>query len=370
VPSLDLLRAIAVLLVLGRHSPPAVTESWTVWAIVTTWVRGGWIGVDVFFVLSGFLVSGLLFREYTREKALHVGRFWLRRALRILPPAYLLLALTTAGVVRDTIVFDRRRFVGELLYLQNYVGMLWNHTWSLAVEEHFYLLLPCVLIVLARRSRPSGPPFRGIGWTFLFAAVACLVLRWSTMSSLPYLPITHLIPTHLRIDALAFGVLLSHWHHVRGDPLARAGPLARVGVGICGVALLAPMFVYTLESSPFLYVFGLTLLYLGSGLLLLSILPYPCHDPVSRALVFIGRHSYSIYLWHFPVRRALDAHLTRLAPWLSSCSCLFLYFAAAIGVGLVMAKLIELPTLALRDRLVPTSERAAPIVSLAARPAR
>src|SRR5581483_5569531 len=133
-----MLRGVAVLLVLGRHlNPPTNCPEW-LQIPLGLWQRGGWVGVDLFFVLSGFLVSGLLFQDYRQHGRLHIGRFYVRRGLKIYPGFYALLAVT-AGMI---CCFLRRplpvqRLLAEAVFLQNYLGFewgtLWNHTWSLAI---------------------------------------------------------------------------------------------------------------------------------------------------------------------------------------------------------------------------------------------
>jgi peptidoglycan/LPS O-acetylase OafA/YrhL len=152
IASLDVLRAIAVLLVLGRHLPlPGPDIAVLPARTATRWVLFGWVGVDLFFVLSGFLVGGLLFAEYRARGAVRVGRFFVRRAFKIYPAFYVFLAFLIiwgvfqefAGVAPwvDVKPLSWRNLLGETLFLQNYVGQLQGHTWSLAVEEHFYVLL-------------------------------------------------------------------------------------------------------------------------------------------------------------------------------------------------------------------------------------
>src|SRR5437870_3427941 len=165
--SLDALRAIAVLLVLGHHmAPPNPDVAFPVRAIAVVWQRAGWAGVDLFFVLSGFLVSGLLFAEWQHHGRMLALRFLVRRAFKIYPPFYLLLATTgllvwRAGNVSSDYV---RALVAEAAYVQNYREGVWNHTWSLAIEEHFYLLLPLSLLLLLRREGkdPFAPLMIGV----------------------------------------------------------------------------------------------------------------------------------------------------------------------------------------------------------------
>src|SRR5215472_2350919 len=125
IRQLDVLRGVAVVLVLGRHmgsvplDVPFVTQS-----ALHLWLHTGWIGVDLFFVLSGFLVSGLLFREYGRLGEVHAGRFLVRRGLRIYPAFYAFLLSTSIAIG----TLGNRQFFAEATFVQNYVPGLWDHT--------------------------------------------------------------------------------------------------------------------------------------------------------------------------------------------------------------------------------------------------
>ena len=125
---------------------------------IDLWARIGWLGVDLFFVLSGFLISNLLFSEYRKTERISLRTFYLRRALKLYPGFYLLLFSTVVFCAIAGRRITLRGTLGEFFFVQNYLGGLWGHTWSLAVEEHFYLILPVLLIFLAARS-PAGRPF-------------------------------------------------------------------------------------------------------------------------------------------------------------------------------------------------------------------
>ncbi len=165
---LDVLRCVAVLLVLFRHS-----------GIESRFASAGWIGVDLFFVLSGFLISGLLFNEYKQHRSINFKRFLIRRAFKIYPAFYLLMLV---GFLVDRGLFSHpaysvSQYLREALYLQNYGPVIWLHTWSLAVEEHFYVLLPVLLLFLLHFARDSEDPFHAIPAAFAIIAIACLSFR-------------------------------------------------------------------------------------------------------------------------------------------------------------------------------------------------
>ena len=350
LPQLDALRFAAVLLVLFRHLPGGGPSH------ASPLVRGGWVGVDLFFVLSGFLVSGLLFAEYRKTGRLRPLRFLTRRGWKIYPPFY---ALTTAAVLATLPRPYWWGAVHESVFLQNYLPGLWAHTWSLAIEEHFYLALALTLPLLARRGGPD--PFRGVPWAVASVAVACLALRIWTASRHPTFDVyTHLHPTHLRIDSLAFGVLLSYLSHFRPAVFSR---LARRPLAIPGALLLAPAFVLTLGTDRFLHTFGFPAFALGSGCLLLAALAAPPARPLAP-LAFLGRHSYSVYLWHLPARDWLLPALPPL-PWHAQAVS---YLVLSFGLGVLLARLIEVPALRLRDRLFPASPGSPSPAATARRP--
>ena len=209
-PGLDLLRLLAVLLVMGRHLASPAGSGQLTEGVFSPLIRGGWIGVDIFFVLSGILISALLFREYKATGSINVPRFLIRRALKIYPAYWCLLLPTIVFsflVSRNAgVELPARKIIGELLFMQNYVGRLWGHTWSLAIEEHFYIGFAVLLSV-------AGYFSRGLQWiprlcTFTF--VLCLGLRilvWQSTNEFRF--DAQVTPTHLRIDSLMAGVLLS-----------------------------------------------------------------------------------------------------------------------------------------------------------------
>jgi len=345
---------VAILLVLGRHWPHVPVASPDL--LFGSWRRGGWVGVDVFFVLSGFLVGGLFFREFARYGRLDVPRFLVRRGFKIYPAYYLLLvvsALTGMGSQTPTL----RSILCEAFYLQNYLAGHWIHTWSLAVEEHFYLVLPVVLVVLLRRGNAEAP-FRGLGVVTALVVGGCLLLRWSQAGQAPVREF--LISTHLRIDSLVWGTFVAWHYHARPEWFHGLGLPVRVGLALAGVGLLAPSFVLTLGYGDYLPTLGLTANTLGSSCLLVAVLPARFPGQVWGAVAAIGRNSYSIYLWHiavgFAVSRLCALQPTRLPPvgWIA------LYLGLSIAAGFAGTHLVELPLLRLRDRLFPSRSGALP----------
>jgi peptidoglycan/LPS O-acetylase OafA/YrhL len=358
---LDLLRVFAVLLVLGRHMwlPSA---SWPAGprAALGLWHAGGWVGVDLFFVLSGFLVSGLLFAEFRIHGRISPLRFYARRAWKIYPAYFVMLAATSVVVmVQGGEVFNMR-LAAEALFFQNYTPGLWNHTWSLAVEEHFYLVLPLVLLlVLPFRARtPSSRSIVLLGAVVAVGEIALRVataLNWDEFS-----PLRHLSPTHLRLDSLFFGVTLSYAYHFHNERFVRLLRPWRWALVAGGLLLLAPAFLFNLDRSPLLYTVGFSVLYVGSGMLMVgALLCDGRRSRVVRSIAVAGPYSYSIYLWHMPVLAVvlpwIDGVVGRPLPYLVSFA---LFMAGSLSVGVVMSKLVEVPALRLRDRWHPSRGRA------------
>lgn len=376
---LDILRTVAILLVMVHHldvgkdnlglkafaaslaRTPQDAEH--VPALVGKAIhKSGWMGVDLFFVLSGFLVSGLLFREYQQYGKVTVGRFLIRRGFKIYPPFYVFLGLTVLGIA----VATRREFQGwavlsEACFVQNYGPNLWAHTWSLAVEEHFYLLLALLILILAR-GRTSNP-FQILPFVFLVIAALALGLRIANAIAQPeFDDKTHMFPTHLRIDSLLFGVVLSYYYHFDPQKVTFIGR-SRLLLLLASLLLILPAFVIPREHF-LLPTFGLAGLYLGfGGLLLLALSVSPSSNPLLRAvgsgLAAVGRHSYSIYLWHLAVLVIGVPLLAKvIGKPLGGWGEALFYFAGSIAGGILMAKGVEFPALKIRDYYFPSRAQA------------
>ncbi len=302
--------------------------------------------MDLFFVLSGFLISGLLFREHGKHGSIHFGRFFTRRGLKIYPTFYVFLfsALTLEYWLRGNFP---ETIWPELVFLQNYFPAVFGHTWSLAVEEHFYVFLPLLLVLLLRLRTASENPFSWIPGICLACSVVGLTLRFQNEGSYA--------ATHLRMDALMFGVCLSYWHHFHRDQFV---VFCRRWFGLllfCGVLLTLPAFTLNLGKTD-LMPSGLTQIYVGCGMVVSAIVARGVPvNRLTRAVAFCGVHSYAIYLWHIPMRRwttpmteyffGSDAHNgTKLA----------VYLVSSVVVGIVSTRIVEIPSLRFRDRFFPS----------------
>lgn len=355
---LDILRALAVILVLGRHIDlyPPPTASALEW-VAELWHRGGWVGVDLFFVLSGFLISGLLFKEYNTRGRIQIGHFLLRRALKIYPPFWALMVFIIGIRIIRHQNLEWERIWAELLFFQNYWPGMWRQTWTLAVEEHFYLLSAAGIALMTRLYRDR--PFRLLPGVLVIVAVACLYLRISNSHQHAFDHMTHTFPTHLRMDSLGFGVLLAYLCQYRLRVVERIARHKILLVGI-GIMLLSPPFLNDLESSPFTYTWGYTLAYIGSAcFVLVAANSRNSARTTVKAMAYIGSHSYSIYLWHMVVEIAalnLFNQLPKTSFWW--VVYLAVYILGSLALGIFCSNCIELPIIRLRDRMFPSRSRA------------
>jgi peptidoglycan/LPS O-acetylase OafA/YrhL len=295
-------------------------------------------GVDLFFVLSGLLISGLLFAEYKSTSDLSLKRFWIRRGFKIYPAFYVFVVLTTVFVLGEK--FPIRLFLGEILFLQNYLPHIFVHTWSLAVEEHFYFALPLLLLLLIRLSRNRENPFRALPLISIIFSIGCLLLRMIATSHGGQFGIA----THHRADALFAGVALGYYQHFDADSFRQARKLWVLIVGLLiAVALLVmPIFLQ------------FTFAYIGFSCIVAWAVNQPQRSgsrSPAFAFAFIGRYSYSIYLWH-----VVAVH------WLMSVPPKWFRFPAyvctPIVLGILMSKLVEFPALKLRDKWFPRQNAA------------
>jgi peptidoglycan/LPS O-acetylase OafA/YrhL len=349
-------------LVLGRHT--SVSEVWT---------RIGWCGVDLFFVISGFLISGLLFQEYKRFGNIHLRTFWLRRGLKIYPAFYVYTLVLTLILVSKLPglpgTVPLRPLLMDVTFLSSYFQGLSGHTWSLAVEEHFYLLLPVFLMVLMKLRPKKEDPFASIPVVFLLIAIGSLWLRSVAKPAGPQDYVSYLFPTHLRLDGLFCGVMIGYLSHFKPQLLAR---VARWPLLIAGAMLLTPIYFFEIENWN-MYSWGLTCTFLGFACILVWVIHLPVKPghllawPVNL-LAPIGFYSYSIYLWHWIVIYYLRPYLrykciqtgspvawnSEMETWQWPVCVAF-----SIIVGIAMAVLVEQPVLRLRDRWFPSRTRPA-----------
>ena len=340
IPGLDGLRALSVLIVMIAHMG------------FENIVPGGF-GVTVFFFISGFLITRLLLAETALKGIVNLAKFYLRRFVRLYPAllfmiflsscAYILLGYgrpepmeLAAGVGYFTNIYQVMHRVGGTLPF-----MPWTHLWSLAVEEHFYLAFP--LLLIAFRKRPKGLVISLIG-------VIVAATLWRTYTAFAtQLPIAdyNYMMTDTRIDSLAWGCLLSVLLNIKSTlpSLHRLTGVIPTAVGFIGLVasflIRDDLFRYTLRFS----VQGLSIFLLILNLYYWPKLRFSFKILDWKPLAWIGTVSYALYLWHVPI---LDLMVRGFGDHMS-------VKAVAIVLSFAMAGLsyycVEKPFLALRRQL-------------------
>src|SRR4051795_3547959 len=343
---LDVVRGTAIMLALGWHFNKESSGNAVLDALQWPGHMFGWAGVDLFFVLSGFLMGRIVLGEHARTGGFQGRRFTVRRILKLWPVLYLFLALHA--------LFGAEPLGSYLwqnaLHLQNYAGTSLAHLWSLAVEEHFYLTLALLFPLFARRGR-SMKLLAGILAGILVAALALRV-----GGSLAGVSETRLQwRTHFRVDSLAAGVLLAvvsvRWPE-RFDRLQRLR-WAWLGVAALGTAFLATVG----KSGPVGSTLGFTVAWLTAAAVLLLVYRAGW---VARArwatapMAALGRYSYGIYIWHVFAAQLmlglLDLEWEAATPAAQAVK-----YGAAIVIGVLATALVERLVLRLRDRFLPAA---------------
>ena len=317
------------------------------------YVPGGF-GVTVFFFLSGFLITTLLRREYEQSGTISFGRFYLRRLYRIIPPLYLvlLLLLPPQGWAGDHTPPSGLAVVAQFAQLTNYYLLFVNHwvipdsvpTWSLAVEEHFYLLFPLLLLALLRRTS-----YRRCALVFGGICVVVLLWRLWLVSVLHVSSDYTFIATDTRLDSLLYGCILG----IAFNPaLDRRLPRLHVAGWAVVLVAAASLLVFSfLERSEH---FRATWRYSLQGLALMPIFfTAIAHSEwsiyrwlESRPMRYLGLISYTFYLVHLRAIRLAEYYLGG-----SQVLDALLAFAAAVAFAAAMYYLVERHLAALRRRL-------------------
>jgi peptidoglycan/LPS O-acetylase OafA/YrhL len=341
IPSLDGIRAIAVSLVFFAHSG------------FQDLVPGG-LGVTLFFVLSGYLITTLMRIERSRTGTIRFGNFYLRRLVRLMPPLFVVVAV--AGLLAAAAVIGGRFTTGGLLaalfYFGNYFAIAQDFNgfpagigvvWSLAIEEHYYLFYPPLAALLLRIGRVG----LSVG---ALSALCAIVLAWRYWlvfhgASEAYLTMA----TDTRIDAILIGCIMGLAYNPWLDRVAAPNALRDYGAAALCIAVLLATLLYRDD------VFRLTARYTLqsvslAGLLYLAVarsnlLPFRLLN--ARPLVYIGTVSYTIYLSHDVILSGLAAH----RPTWNWLSLTFTGALITLAVAESMRRWVEQPCAALRKRL-------------------
>lgn len=342
--NLDLLRATAIGMVVVYH----VAQRWPVSSNIAAVSRYGAYGVDLFFVLSGWLIGGLFWRERAGFGDVEIHRFIFRRALRTVPPYMAALTISYLGVF----LVRREPFdAGYLVFAQNYYDRIpfFLVSWSLCIEEHFYVAMPFVALAASRWS--SRPDAYLLTVSFVPAVMRALVWPAAAAGGIGYFDTA----THLRYEGLALGVWASCLRHTRPGAWLT---LRRISPGALGPALLLVAASASLSGRLRYATFYLAMS-VWWVLLLVSLVDRPPRGFArSRAVFWIATTSYSVYLTHaFTLDIALRV-LSHAPPW---PAVRFGVIAALVAMsGALFYRCVEAPTLAFRARLLPGRIRRLP----------
>ncbi|GMU55457.1 MAG: hypothetical protein AMXMBFR33_46030 [Candidatus Xenobia bacterium] len=357
-----------------RHLPMSKT-GWLREAL-TPFHTIGWCGVDLFFVLSGYLIAGLLLSDLRRFGKIRLKRFWLRRGLKIWPSYFLIYGAWFALAVLSPMRHEQwttawQKFLAGIpnfLFIQNYFPLeaRWPHSWSLAIEEQFYLLLPLILILCFQARRSKTEALETASASILVLCVATLLLRAWTNAVHPGDWTALYYPTHLRIDSLAFGVYLrvlqARLTLEQFEDLARR---VRLATYLLVVALFICLASVPMETHVWILVPGFTALYLAFGGLVViagSGYSWESHLVVltglRRLLIYLGTYSYTIYLVHsvwklfeyLPLTSSVYSWVTGIWPGWGAA---VIYLLVSLGGGVLASRLVEQPVLAWRARHIP-----------------
>ncbi len=327
---LDFLRGIAILLVLDFHSPASLL------ALLFGAKNPGWAGVDIFFVLSGFLVGGLLIKEWRLRGHADGRRFLIRRAFKIWPQYYVFLAYLL--IRHHATLHDLR---GLLLNVQNYLGPF-TQMWSLAVEEHAYLFLIAFFAVAAHLRWTPRQVF------YALATICAIVLAFKLI--LTNLGFPTFAATHTRIDGILYGVILALIYHCAPHRFRRLQSLRWLWLFIVAAAIHYFCFPPpTLWSIPVHWIFADAM----AVALLLLLNRRGTHRLPYRLIARIGVYSYGIFLWHMSVYQltaGISHHLPKqlVLAWQYAGP-----YILGIAAGVIATQFIEFPTLRLRERFFP-----------------
>ena len=339
IPSLDGLRAISITAVIAGHLvgtrnfPAGATP-----VLAAPQLNIAFLGVRVFFVISGFLITGLLCGELERHGRISLGRFYLRRTLRIVP-AYLVYVGVVASLVgMGRVVVAPHDFAYALTYTMNYArsrGWALGHLWSLALEEQFYLLWPATLVFVGRR------------WGARVAlAVVCIVPFVRAAAMVRNQPV---LTFGTMSDALAVGCLAQLWG---ARILARRSGRVLIGAGWAGPLLLLVALIVAANNRRTGWLTLDALTNIACGMFVLHCVYHPTtllgRVLNMRALVTVGALSYSLYLWQ-------ELFVDRdSASWVHAfpINVVFAVFAA-----LASYYLVEQPFLRLRHRWLGSEDR-------------
>ncbi|MFQ3726562.1 acyltransferase family protein [Staphylococcus equorum] len=311
MPGLDGLRAISVIGIIIYH-------------LNKQWLSGGFIGVDTFFVISGYLITSLLLKEYEETGIINLKQFWLRRVKRLIPAVFVLVLVVTLA----TLIFKPEHIVSikhdafaaflyvsnwwyiatDVNYFEQFAFMPLKHLWSLAIEEQFYIFFPVILIMLLLTMKKR----RNV--ILIFLATSIISLLTMVIISGPHSSHSRVyFGTDTRLQTMLLGVILAFiWppFKLKKDPNIILRNIID-SIGMFALLGLLLVFFKVSDDSSWIYNGGFYLISTLTLFVIISVVHpsgYFAKIIGNRLFVYIGKRSYSLYLWHFPIISFLHAY--------------------------------------------------------------
>lgn len=311
LPSVDSLRALAVLAVIIYH-------------VDVNYLPGGFLGVDLFFVLSGYLISSLIIKEYRKTGSLNLYNFYIRRASRLLPAVYFMITVGLVVMVLFNEVLLRKSHLDAIfgyIYSSNWWYIFhkldyfdsfgaqspFKHLWSLAIEEQFYMIFPLLFLLVNRKKKSKDGTYK-LNKNFLYVVLGLILV--SLIAHILLFDINNISRIYFGTDTRAFsllvgvvGAILYPMERLHTKVTPQQNIIYSVN-SLVSIATLITVMVYTSEYNTWLYRGGFLLVAILGLIVIIS--SGKQHTLMSKLLsfkpvVFIGKISYSLYLWHFPI---------------------------------------------------------------------
>ena len=329
--------------------------------ILGTILVGGWTGVDLFFVLSGYLVSGLIIKEYKIYGSFNAKRFLIRRGFKIYPTYYLFIIFSFFLATYSKSVHNKPTIGGlihESLFVANYFSFNNGHLWSISVEEHFYFALSIVFLLLLKFKKIE---LRSFVFIYVFLLVAGIGFRlYNYINFSDYNFERDYVKSHYRFDALFFGVLLAYLVNYQSEFIARVLAYKyRIVFIILSIALLSTNFIFERHAYHIIPVTNLAFNPICFGYLMLIIIDIKNKTflKIITPLSYIGMYSYSIYLFHRVFAEGA-IHFFKNGGVLYYLA----YLSSAFIVGIVVSKCVEYPLINIREKYFPSrSKKSRPV---------
>ena len=311
LPSIDSLRALAVLAVIIYH-------------VDVNYLPGGFLGVDLFFVLSGYLISSLIIKEFRKTGTVNLYNFYIRRARRLLPAVYFMITVGLVVMVLFNEVLLRKSHLDAIfgyIYSSNWWYIFhkldyfdsfgaqspFKHLWSLAIEEQFYMIFPLLFLLVNGKKKSKDGTYK-LNKNFLYVVLGLILV--SLIAHILLFDINNISRIYFGTDTRAFsllvgvvGAILYPMERLHSKVRPQQNMIYSV-VSLVSIATLITVMVYTSEYNTWLYRGGFLLVAILGLIVIIS--SGKQHTLMSKLLsfkpvVFIGKISYSLYLWHFPI---------------------------------------------------------------------